>query len=342
MARLLRKGGLAMAKIGCAGILVKDTFCGPVRALPRPGELVAIDAIRTRAGGCAANVAIDLRKQDLTVDLVGCIGRDVAGETLVKELQAAQINCDHVVYITEHPTSETVILLVEREDRRYLHAFGANQAFTIGQIDRDWLAELDLFYLGGLFAMPGIETDELLTLLALCREKKVITVVDVVLPTNFKRAAEMEELLPYIDWFLPNDAEAAVLTGETDPLKAICVFRNWGAGGLVVTLGGRGSIGFRQDECWRCSAYPWQTVDPSGAGDAFASGLITGITKAWDFPRTLVYASALGASATLAVGTTESVLTNVQAEQLVTEQPLTVGREYLPSKATHENAPKTG
>jgi sugar/nucleoside kinase (ribokinase family) len=331
MARLLRKGGLAMAQIGCAGILVKDTFCGPVPALPRPGELVAIDAIRTRAGGCAANVAIDLRKQNLTVDLVGCVGRDVAGETLVKELQAAQINCDQVAYTTEHPTSETVILLVEREDRRYLHAFGANQAFTIGQIDRDWLAKLDLLYLGGLFAMPGIETDELLTLLAFCREKKVITVIDVVLPTNFKRAAEMEELLPFVDWFLPNDAEAAVLTGETDPLKAICVFRSWGAESLVVTLGRRGAIGFRQDECWRCSAYPWQTVDPSGAGDAFASGLITGIVKAWDFPRTLVYASALGASATLAVGTTESVLTNIQTEQLVTEQPLTVSREYLPS-----------
>ena len=67
-----------MAKIGCAGILVKDTFCGPLPALPRPGELVSVDAMRTKVGGCAANVAIDLRKQDLTVDLVGCLGRDAA------------------------------------------------------------------------------------------------------------------------------------------------------------------------------------------------------------------------------------------------------------------------
>jgi sugar/nucleoside kinase (ribokinase family) len=331
-----------MAQIGCAGILVKDTFCGPVQALPRPGELVAIDAIRTRAGGCAANVAIDLRKQGLPVDLVGCVGRDAAGETLANELQAAQVNCDQLIYTTQYPTSETVILLVEREDRRYLHTFGANRAFTVSQIDRDWLAELDVFYLGGLFALPGIVTDELLTLLTFCREKKVITVVDVVLPTNFKRAAEMEKLLPYIDWFLPNDAEAAVLSGQADPLKAICIFRSWGAESLVVTLGERGAIGFRRDECWRCGAYPWQIVDPSGAGDAFASGLITGITKGWDFPSTLVYASALGASATRSVGTTDGVLANVEAEQLVTEQPVTVSREYLPNTATYENAPKTG
>ncbi|HET9375531.1 MAG TPA: carbohydrate kinase family protein [Chthoniobacterales bacterium] len=317
-----------MTQIGCAGILVKDTFCGPIQALPRPGELVAIDAISTRAGGCAANVAIDLRKQNLAVDLVGCVGCDASGETLVKELRGAQVNCDQLVYTAEYPTSETVILLVEGEDRRYLHTFGANRAFTVSQIDRDWLAELDLFYLGGLFAMPGIVTDELLTLLTFCREKKVITVVDVVLPTNFKRAAEMERLLPYIDWFLPNEAEAATLTGQIDPLKAICVFRSWGAENLVVTLGERGAIGFRRDECWRSGAYRWQTVDPSGAGDAFASGLITGVTNGWDFPRTLVYASALGASATRVVGTTDGVLTDVQVEQLVTEQPVKVSREY--------------
>ena len=142
--------------------------------------------------------------------------------------------------------------------------------------------------------MPGIVTDELLGLLVFCREQNVVTVVDVVLPTNFKRAAEMEKVLPYVDWFLPNDAEAAVLTGQTDPFKAISVLRDWGAPGLVVTLGERGAVGLLGNECWRCNAYPWQTVDPSGAGDAFASGLITGIANYWDFPRSLVYASALG------------------------------------------------
>jgi sugar/nucleoside kinase (ribokinase family) len=322
-----------MAQVGCAGILVKDTFCAPLQALPGPGELVAVDAIKTKAGGCAANVAIDLRRQNLTADLVGCLGRDAAGETLVKELQAARVNCDQLVYTTEYPTSETVILLVKGEDRRYLHAFGANRAFTVRHIDRDWLAELDVFYLGGLFAMPGIVTHELLALLAFCRKKKVATVVDVILPTSFRRTTEMEELLPYVDWFLPNDAEAAVLTGETDPLEAICVFRHWGAHGLVVTLGQRGAVGILGNECWRCNAYPWETVDPSGAGDAFASGLITGIVNGWDFPRSLVYASALGASATQAVGTTDGVPTNVEAERVIIEQPLSVSRERLPNTA---------
>ena len=314
---------MTMARIGCAGILVKDTFCGPLKTLPVPGELVAIEAFKTRVGGCAANVAIDLRKQSQTVELVGCIGQDAAGAYLVKELQAAQVNCDQLAYIEEHPTSETVILLVAGEDRRYLHSFGANRAFKVSDIHRDWVAALDLFYLGGLFAMPGIVADELIALLAFAREQKVITVVDVVLPTNFKRAAEMERLLPHVDWFLPNDAEAAALTGKVDPLEAIRTFRRWGGHDIIVTLGDQGAVAVFEDECWRANAHPGQMVDPSGAGDAFASGLITGIAKGWAFPQSLQYASLLGASATWMVGTTDGVLTGAQAERTMAEEPIT-------------------
>jgi sugar/nucleoside kinase (ribokinase family) len=318
-----------MKRIGCSGILVKDTFCGPFPALPRPGELVAVDNIKTKAGGCAANVAIDLGKQNLCVDLVGCLGRDAAGETLVKALQAAGVNCDRLIYTPDYPTSETIVLLVEGEDRRYIHSFGANQAFSVYHIDGDWLAGLDLFYLGGLFAMPDIQLDELLTLLHFCREHNVITVVDVVLPAGFIYAPEVQKLLPYIDWFLPNDTEAAALTGRNDPWEAMQVLRHWGATGLVITLGERGALGVHGDECWHCAAYSGPAVDPSGAGDAFASGLITGVVLGWDFRRCLRYASALGASATRAVGTTDGVLNAAEAERLIGEQPVAISAEHL-------------
>ena len=318
-----------MKRIGCSGILVKDTFCGPFPALPRPGELVAVDNIKTKAGGCAANVAIDLGKQNLSVDLVGCLGLDAAGETLVKALQAAGVNCDRLIYTPDYPTSETIILLVEGEDRRYIHTFGANQAFSVYHIDGDWLAGLDLFYLGGLFAMPDIQLDELLTLLHFCREHNVVTVVDVVLPAGFIYAPEVQKLLPYIDWFLPNDTEATALTGRNDPWEAMQVLRNWGANGLVITLGERGALGVHGDECWHCGAYSGPVVDPSGAGDAFASGLITGIVQGWNFRRSLQYASALGASATRAIGTTDGVLNAAEAGRLMGEQPLAISAEHL-------------
>ena len=56
-----------MPDVGCAGMLVEDTFCGPVPALPPAGSLTALADLPTKAGGCAANVAIGLAKQAIAV-----------------------------------------------------------------------------------------------------------------------------------------------------------------------------------------------------------------------------------------------------------------------------------
>src|SRR4051812_40852017 len=125
MAGMLWKG-ITMADVGCAGILVADTFCGPMTSMPEAGQLVAVEPFRRSAGGCAANVAIDLTKQGVSVDVAGCLGRDYAGDMVLAELQSSGVGCDRVSYIDDMSTSETVILLVAGQDRRFVHNFGAN------------------------------------------------------------------------------------------------------------------------------------------------------------------------------------------------------------------------
>jgi len=184
-----------MADVGCAGMLVADTFCGPMRELPREGNLLAIDDMPVRAGGCAANVAITLSKQNLAVDISGCLGRDASASVLISCFEQHRIGHKQLVYTDQFPTSKTVILLVEGQDRRYIHTFGSNRAYSVGPIDRNWVASLKVFYVGGLLAMPGIQTDELADLLKFCRAKKIVTVVDVVVPQGFRG---MEQLKPVL------------------------------------------------------------------------------------------------------------------------------------------------
>ena len=113
-----------------------------------------LDDMPTSAGGCAANVAIDLARQGIDVEVAGCVGNDAAGDSLVAELRHAGVHCGRIVKSPALPTSKTVVLLVSGEDRRYLHNFGANGAFGVGDIDRDWAKSLRVFYIGGLFALP--------------------------------------------------------------------------------------------------------------------------------------------------------------------------------------------
>lgn len=309
-------------KIGCCGILVEDIFCGPMRELPKEGHLLVLDDMPVKAGGCAANIAIDLAKQGWAVEVSGCVGQDVSADMIVACLQKFKIGCTGIVRLEGFQTSKTVILLIEGHDRRYLHIFGANQAFAVKHIDRDWLKSLDVFYLGGLGILPALEMGELEELLKFCRREKITTVVDVVVPQVWAEAEKLPRLLPYIDFFLPNCDEAEQITGHTVPLEQVRAFLAAGAQTVVVTQGKNGAIAARGDSYWQCGAYPAADIDSSGAGDAFSAGIITGIARGWEMPETLRYASALGASATRAIGTTDGVFTSSETGDFIAAHAL--------------------
>jgi sugar/nucleoside kinase (ribokinase family) len=313
-----------MSEVGCAGILVEDTFCGPMNDLPREGQLVALDAMPIKAGGCAANVAIDLAKQGVDVEVVGCLGQDASAVALCRCLEKSRVGCRRLVHTDAWPTSRTVILLVEGQDRRYIHLFGANRAFTVAHIPRDWVKSLTIFYLGGLCVMPGLKAAELLDLLAFCRANGVITVVDVVIPLHFSNLVEVHSLLPHIDYFLPNADEARLVTGTTEPLAQLRALQASGAHTAIITQGKTGAIASSGKKFWQCGSYSTPVLDPSGAGDAFASGIITGVLRHWDLPQSLRYAGALGASATRAIGTTDGVFTAEEADSFIHSHPLEV------------------
>ena len=313
-----------MADVGCAGMLVQDTFCGPMSALPPEGALAVLDEMPVTAGGCAANVAIDLAKQGVTVDLAGCVGTDLSAGVILDAVSTHGVGGTRIRRVLEHPTSKTVILLIEGRDRRYLHVVGANRAFAVSDVPQEWVATLKVFCLTGLFALPGIDMDELVSLLQFCRTANVITVVDVVTPREVSGMEPLDRLLPFIDVFLPNEDEARAFTGLTDPFDQLRAFEAEGANTVIITRGGLGAVAAKEGKVWRCGAYQMNVIDPSGSGDAFTAGVIRGHLLDWDLPRILRYASALGASATRSAGTTDAVFLAQEAVAFIEEHPLMV------------------
>jgi len=66
-------------------------------------------------------------------------------------------------------------------------------------------------------------------------------------------------------------------------------------------------------------AFVTPVVDPSGAGDAFAAGVIVGVLEKWEMARTLRFASAIGASACMALGCSAGVFTRPQADAFLAQ-----------------------
>ena len=124
--------------------------------LPAAGELVATDDFLVAPGGCAANSAIALRRLGVPVAVCGRVGDDLFGEMVIRDLRGRGIDTGAVTVAEATGTSKTVIVPVRGEDRRYIHTFGANAAFTARDIPAGLLEDAEVIYVGGYLILPGL------------------------------------------------------------------------------------------------------------------------------------------------------------------------------------------
>jgi sugar/nucleoside kinase (ribokinase family) len=305
------------------GILVSDLVVPPLPRLPAPGELVATGDFLVQPGGCAANSAIALRRLGVPVAVCGRVGDDPFGDLLVRDLASREIDTSLVLRTRGYPTSKTVIVPVVGDDRRFVHSFGANAALTAEDIPRAALETASVIYVGGYLVLPSLRADELAERFSVARRHGATIVLDVVVPADKEVSLDdVRDLLPLTDYFLPNEDEARALTGKTEPDRQAEALVSCGAGTVMVKMGERGVLVRSAGEAFELPAPTVDVVEPSGAGDAFAAGLVLGILEGWDLEDQARIASVLGGSACTALGCWAGVFTRVEAEAFLQEHAL--------------------
>jgi sugar/nucleoside kinase (ribokinase family) len=310
----------------CAGIIVADHVCTPVSHVPGPGELVIADGMLLTIGGCAANAAVDLAKMEVRTAVVGRVGDDVFGRIVADLLREQGVDVSAIRVTARADTSQTLIVNVAGQDRRFIHTFGANAEFRAADIPEELLANCRVLYLGGYLLMPKVRQEELAEVFAAARRRGVKTVLDVVTPGKADWRPHLRLLLPHVDVFLPNNHEGELITGEADPLRQADVFRDLGAGTVVITMGGEGAVLVQDGLRLRSGVFSVPFVDGSGGGDAFDAGYIHGLLQGFAAEDCLRVASALGASCVRAIGTTPGVFTRAECEAFLKQQWLPIER----------------
>lgn len=313
-------------RIDClsTGVVVADHLCAPVSHLPEPGELVLTERLVLNIGGCAANLAIDLARQGASVGLAGCVGQDIFGRFVAETLNEAGVDTRGLRQLAEVGTAGTLIVNVSGQDRRFIHALGANAVMQPSDIPLDLVRNSRVLYVGGYLLLAAMDPHALAEVFAAARAADVLTVLDVVVPGPGDHFSALEPLLPVTDLFLPNDDEARAITGLSDPIAQAQRFQDAGARTTVITAGANGTWLVNDQMRLRAGAYEVEFVDGTGAGDAFDAGFIAGLLAGWDERRCLQYGSALGASCVRAVGTTPGVFTRAEAEAYIDLHPLQI------------------
>lgn len=314
-----------MKPVVCAGIIVADHVSSPLHHLPVAGELIIAESLRLTLGGCAANVGTNLHRLGVPCIVTGRVGDDPFGELTRSLLAREGIDVSRIITTPGCDTSQTLIVNVAGQDRRFIHTYGANAHFKASDIPCEPLP--DILYLGGYLLMSACLPDELAPILQKARIGGTRIVLDVVVPKPANYIPWLESVLPHVDYFLPNDHEAELITGKDAPGEQARLFRQMGARNAIITMGERGTLWVGERGTWSAGVDKVDYLDGSGSGDAFAAGLILALREGMDEPRALRIASAVGASCVRALGTTAGVFDRSELDTFVREHPLEIRTE---------------
>ena len=308
----------------CLGGVCADLVCQPIPALPAQGQLVETDGIELSLGGCAANTAFNLARLDVSTGIAACIGQDLFGTFIRQTLEATGVDTTGLVHAPDASSASAAVINVRGEDRRFIAHAGANRLLSPALIPEGLMESAAVLYIGGFLMLDGLEGPDMLKRLAQARSAGTRIVLDVVQVADANAMARLTTILPYVDVFLPNNDEAAELTGCSQPWEQADAFRAAGAHTVVITSGQRGAHLVSDNTRLHIGVHSTTVVGSTGAGDAFDAGFIAALLDDQDLTTCLRWGSALGASCVRSSSATGSVFSREEALQFMANHPLPV------------------
>ena len=191
-----------------------DGVTGGLEAICAPGRLVNIGPSIISTGGPVSNTGLALHRLGLPVSLMGKVGDDLIGQTVLAVLRghAPQLADGMIVAQGEH-TSYTVVLSPPGVDRVFLHCTGANDTFCPEDIDLARLRGVRLFHFGYPPLMKRMYEEggaQLATLLRRAKAAGPTISLDMAFvdPASAAGRADwpalLKRALPHVDVFVPS------------------------------------------------------------------------------------------------------------------------------------------
>jgi ribokinase len=268
-----------------------------VPRLPKPGETVAGDSLLRAPGGKGANQAVAAARLGAAVAMVGRVGHDSFGRELKRSLRDEGVSTRWVsLGSSEHSTGAALIEVDEHGENSIAVAIGANADLRPDDIPRRAIEGADV--VSAALEVPMGSIEEAFRLARLAGVRTVLNVA----PAQPVPAA----LLQMTDVVICNEHELGVMVGQAvtpgEEGVAATALRGTADQLVVVTLGERGALALVGDRTLEQSAFRVQSIDSTGAGDAFVAGFLSGRWWSDGVEGALRLGCAAGALATTQTG----------------------------------------
>ena len=289
-----------MGRVFVAGSINMDVVATASRH-PRVGETVAGEAVHYFPGGKGANQAVAAARLGAPVRMIGRVGPDAFGETLLATARRDGVDTTHVRRDETAATGVALITVADSGQNTIVVAPGANGQVTPADVD----AAAEAFA-GAAVLLVQLECPlpAVIRAAQLARDRQALVVLN---PAPARPLPEA--LLKLTDLLAPNESELAALAGGADVAAGAAQLRAAGVRTVIVTRGERGVYYESADARGELPAHPVPVVDTTAAGDAFLGGLAVALAEGRPLAEAVAWGNAAGALAVTRPGAQPSLPT---------------------------------
>ena len=219
--------------------------------------------------------------------MIACVGEDDASEILHMAWKRTGVDTRFVKGVPGITTGVSVGLIDSDYQPRFIHTSGANGTLAKEHLNPQSLIDegIGFLHVAGYFVLPGLLDLEFRNTLKEVRDQGIFTTLDVVYSPAMEKPEFLWPLLPHLDLFMCNLPEAKLITGCEDPHPAMDLFHHKGSRGVIIKLGEEGSYYSNGEEVVHLPApQAKKVIDTTGAGDAFAAGLLAALRQGKGIP----------------------------------------------------------
>ncbi|MCT9935043.1 sugar kinase [Planotetraspora sp. A-T 1434] len=263
------------------GVHIVDVLARPVESIPAGQDTHLLEQIRITAAGAAAGTAVDLAKIGVPVASLGAVGDDELGDFLIMIMERRGVDVGGIVRKPGEQTAASILPIRPDGGRPSFHVPGANLGFSVADLDQERITGAKIVHLGGMDVTWGLHDPAFFALLDKVRENGAVVTMDLLSNMPDLMPGVMA-FLPHVDYLLPNEEQALMLTGAATAEEAAAALLRQGLRGVLVTLGAEGSLVATESGHTRIPALDVPVVDTTGCGDAYCAGFATGLLAGRD------------------------------------------------------------
>jgi ribokinase len=302
------------ARVVVVGSLNMD-LVARVPRLPIAGETLPGSGFAQVPGGKGANQAVAAARLGANVAMIGRVGMDANGATLRAGLEAEGIECTALGVSATTPTGVALIVVDDVGRNSIVIVAGSNGELTPADIARHnaVLAASDV-------VVCQLETPQETVAAALAAGRRLgKTVILNPAPATGPLPADW---LPLVDYLIPNEVEAAALTGlpirsPQDAAAAALALRRQGARNVVITLGAQGVLAALDSSLVHREAPRVTAIDTTAAGDTFIGAFAAQLAQRASVDAALCFAQHAAALSVTRAGAQPSIPRRAEVEQAI-------------------------